>query len=121
MHRGTRVAAAACGLLYVGLVAQALVAGGQTRPAPHAADAAAKVLYKEKGCPFCHGENLQGTEKAPSLLGIGKRLSLAEITQQIEVGGGNMPAFADSFEPAELQAVAEMLSHQKSVKPHAAK
>lgn len=44
-------------------------------------------------CASCHGVDRRGIDRAPSLVGIGGRLSAQQIHQVIEHGRGFMPAF----------------------------
>jgi quinoprotein glucose dehydrogenase len=44
-------------------------------------------------CASCHGADRRGNDRAPSLVGIGGRLSAQQIHQVIEHGRGFMPAF----------------------------
>ena len=52
-----------------------------------------KSLY-QNNCATCHGVNREGAPPdIPSLIGIGKRRSRAEIIQFVKQGGGRMPSF----------------------------
>jgi len=63
---------------------------GPQRSADHGA-----AIYQVK-CSLCHGADLKGVAPGfPSLLGVTKRLSDAEITSQIRNGKGRMLAFPD--------------------------
>jgi quinoprotein glucose dehydrogenase len=44
-------------------------------------------------CASCHGDNLQGSASAPSLVGVSTRKSRDEIAQVIRQGTGRMPGF----------------------------
>ncbi len=55
-------------------------------------------------CASCHGLVLEGTDAAPELLGVGKRLGLAEIRRIIREGTGRMDGFA-FLAAVELRAV----------------
>jgi mono/diheme cytochrome c family protein len=70
--------------------------------APSAQSGAA--LFRDKGCAFCHGADLTGTKKAPSLAGINKDKAwpAARITTQILNGGQKMPPFRDSLDDSEI-------------------
>jgi len=53
----------------------------------------ARSLYVSQ-CGICHGERLAGSPPAfPSLIGVGARLSHAQIISTIGAGKGRMPAF----------------------------
>ena len=72
-----------------------------------------RVLFEEKGCGYCHGTEAQGTQKAPSLQGVGRRLHKDAIQKQIEEGGKEMPAFGDSLTPQEMKDLVEYLGAMK--------
>ncbi len=58
----------------------------------------AKAVYMSQ-CSVCHGRSLAGSPPAtPSLIGIGKRLSAAEITLILRTGKGRMPSFPNLYE-----------------------
>lgn len=92
-HLKTVIAGVALAVLLAVLPARALCA----EKSKTAVEAGA-ILFRDKGCTHCHGADLTGTKKAPSLAGIAKdRLwTPAKITGQILNGGQKMPAFADS-------------------------
>jgi mono/diheme cytochrome c family protein len=54
-------------------------------------------LFRDKGCPYCHGPSTEGTKKGPSLLNLRKIMKAPAITSQILNGGKKMPSFADSL------------------------
>lgn len=78
---------------------------GPPRPAP--------VLFHEAGCEQCHGADLAGTAKGPSLLTVGKVLKKDVIRQQIHDGGGEMPPFADALQPDEIDRLVDFLAAKK--------
>ncbi len=78
---------------------------GPPRPAP--------VLFHEAGCEQCHGANLAGTAKGPSLLTVGKVLKKEGIRQQIHDGGGEMPPFADALQTDEIDRLVDFLATKK--------
>ena len=45
-------------------------------------------------CAGCHGNDRHGKDRAPSLIDVGRRLSLGQISDVIENGRGFMPSFA---------------------------
>ena len=60
-------------------------------------------------CSSCHGPGRAGSPPAfPSLLGIGSRLSEAQIRKVIAEGGGRMPPFA-SLAPSSVDALVKFL------------
>jgi len=74
-----------------------------------AAEQAGAILFRDKGCSYCHGIGGVGGKKAPSLTDLRKdKLWLpAKITDQILNGGQKMPPFRDSLTDEE---VAELVS-----------
>src|ERR1700677_3139844 len=65
---------------------------------------AGAVLFRDKGCAFCHGASGAGSAKAPDLSGLrtDKLWPPAKITRQIMNGGQKMPPFADSLTDREI-------------------
>lgn len=60
-------------------------------------------------CASCHGNDRRGKDRAPSLVGVGNRLTDEQIRQVIERGRGFMPSFANLPEQ-EKQAVITYLT-----------
>jgi quinoprotein glucose dehydrogenase len=55
----------------------------------------ARGLYLNR-CGLCHGSNMAGSPpQFPSLIGVGNRLSRAEIAGRIRQGRGRMPSFSN--------------------------
>jgi mono/diheme cytochrome c family protein len=77
--------------------------------------ARAAILFKEKGCEHCHGVEGAGTERGPSLSTVGKRLSKAQIEQQLKDGGKQMPAFDDVLSHDEMKELVDYLVHKKKL------
>jgi quinoprotein glucose dehydrogenase len=72
----------------------------------------AKAIYLGQ-CAMCHGENRQGTPPgAPSLLGVGDRLSARQMASTIREGKGRMPGFA-SLSDEQIDALVEFLKTGK--------
>ena len=47
-------------------------------------------------CAVCHGEKMAGSPPAiPSLVGVGDRMSAADVAATIRNGKGRMPGFAN--------------------------
>jgi glucose dehydrogenase len=64
-------------------------------------------------CASCHGDHREGSPPAfPSLIGVDKRLSYAEIAAAIRQGKGRMPAFP-MVNDATLPALIHYLEHGK--------
>jgi mono/diheme cytochrome c family protein len=99
------------------LTAQA-VSGAKTQ----AAAQAGALLFREKGCPYCHGEGGIGTQKAPDLTGLykDKDWTSDKIIHQILNGGQKMPSFGDSVTDQEAaQLAAYLRSSHKPILPPA--
>ena len=70
----------------------------QTPPGP------ANPTYQQR-CALCHGDHLQGVAPMfPAILGVGKRLTTAQLTRLIQQGGKLMPPQPD-IEGKELAAL----------------
>ncbi len=85
-----------------------------------AAEEAGAILFRGKGCAHCHGDDLAGTKKGPSLANIDKdkQWTLERITYQILNGGQKMPPFADSVTDEEAaQLVAYLRAKHRPVLP----
>ncbi len=76
-----------------------------------AAEMAGAVLYRDKGCGFCHGAHLEGTKKAPALAEIRKQKNWTndKISTQILDGGTKMPPFRESLSDEEIQQLISFL------------
>ena len=72
---------------------------------------AGSVLYRDKGCGFCHGANLEGTKKAPALADIRKQKAWTseKIQAQVLDGGQKMPPFRESLSDEEIQQLIAFL------------
>jgi mono/diheme cytochrome c family protein len=86
----------------------------QTAQASSKSDRAlgAKVFH-EKGCEFCHGVDGIGTERAPDLSGVGRKLHPEQIQKQIHDGDTRMPAFGEALTSDEIQQLVAFLSAKK--------
>ena len=61
----------------------------------HATQNSPKALYLSQ-CAVCHGEKMAGSPPAiPSLVGVGDRMSAADVAATIRNGKGRMPGFAN--------------------------
>lgn len=73
----------------------------------------ARGLYVDR-CASCHGVNMAGSPpEFPSLLGISKRLSLAQISSTIQRGGKRMPNFSD-LSQEQLSALVQYVASGKN-------
>jgi mono/diheme cytochrome c family protein len=92
-----------------------LVYGSDTK----ANEMAGAVLFRDKGCGFCHGANLEGTRKAPALDQIRKQKAWTseKISAQILDGGAKMPPFRESLSDEEIQQLIAFLRAKKHPVP----
>lgn len=76
---------------------------------------AGAALFRDKGCTYCHGADLKGTKKAPSLDEIRKDKDWTpeKMTNQILNGGQKMPPFADSLSDDEIAQLVAFLRAKK--------
>jgi mono/diheme cytochrome c family protein len=83
------------------------------------AEMAGAVLYRDKGCGFCHGANLEGTKKAPALAEIRKQKAWTneKITSQILDGGTKMPPFRESLSDDQIQQLIAFLRSKNRPTP----
>src|SRR5215831_6968127 len=84
---------------------------------------AGAVLYRDKGCPQCHGAALEGNKKGPALAEIrnDKDWPPEKITKQIMDGGQKMPPFGESLTDQEIaQLVAFLRAKDRPAPPPAA-
>lgn len=70
---------------------------------------AGAVLFGKSGCPFCHGPAGMGTERAPSLRDVYKRLNDQQIRHQIHDGGQMMPPFGEALTEDEIAHLSAFL------------
>ncbi len=78
---------------------------------PDAADGA--NLFHAKGCEFCHAIGGYGGKRGPELSDVAGRMTRDQIVGRITNGGPNMPAYARSLTPAEVQALAAFLATRR--------
>lgn len=112
-------------ILLLAAVSMAVISAWMPERAVHALSrkkrAQAEILFREKGCEHCHGVDGVGTELGPSLNTVGKRLSKAQIEQQIKDGGKQMPAFGDVLTQDEMKDLVDYLVHKKKAPKEAPK
>jgi mono/diheme cytochrome c family protein len=76
------------------------------------------ILFRDKGCSYCHGAAAQGTHRAPSLDIVRKTWKPAQIHEQIMNGGQRMPSFSDSVSEDEVtQLIAYIRAKKRPVPP----
>ncbi len=86
------------------------------------AEKAGAVLFRDKGCTYCHGVGGVGTKKAPALTGLykDKTWTPEKITNQILNGGQKMPPFSDSVTDKDVtDLIAYLRAKNKPVPPPA--
>ncbi|HEX6616289.1 MAG TPA: c-type cytochrome, partial [Gemmatimonadales bacterium] len=77
-----------------------------------AADGAA--LFHQKGCEFCHMIDGYGGKRGPELSDVGNRMDADEIAARITNGGPNMPAYARTLTPEQVDALVAFLRSRRS-------
>jgi len=84
-----------------------------------AAEESGAILFRDKGCAYCHGVGGTGGKKGPNLADIrtDKLWPAENITKQILNGGQKMPPFADSLTDTEIQELVAYLRAKKRPMP----
>ena len=81
---------------------------------------AGAILFRDKGCTYCHGPAGAGTKKAPSLTELWKDKTWTpeKMTNQILNGGQKMPPFRESVTDEDVNnLIAYLRSKNKPVPP----
>ncbi len=107
-------------LLSLGLI---LTSAIPSSAAPQKGDAKnGAVLFRDKGCTYCHGPAGEGAKKGPSLTDVWKDKTLTDekISKQILNGGQKMPPFADSVSDDEVKDLIAWLRAKNKPTPPAA-
>ena len=73
--------------------------------------------FHDKGCLNCHLIGEEGGRRGPNLSRIGELLTTDEMVIRISNGGRNMPAFAGTLKPEELDALVAFLRTRKAAAP----
>ena len=106
------------GLLYVNANEMAWIVKLAERKMPDGDPTDGKTLY-ERNCAACHRSNLRGTPpEFPSLVGIGTRRNIDEISAIVREGGGRMPGYA-SLHGAARRAIVQYIVTGKSIQVRA--
>jgi len=78
--------------------------------APNTGENSPRAMYMSQ-CSICHGEKMTGSPPAmPSLIGVGERLTPAQIATAIKNGRGRMPGFPSLTEDQRAALVSFLLS-----------
>jgi quinoprotein glucose dehydrogenase len=93
----------------------------ETRPvaAAEQAGASGAEVYSAT-CSGCHGADRRGSERVPSLVGIGARRNATQMREVIDHGRGFMPSFA-TLPDGEKRAVIAYLRGESSPATHGGK
>jgi ubiquinol-cytochrome c reductase cytochrome b subunit len=67
-------------------------------------------LFHDKGCLNCHLIEDQGGRRGPDLSRVAERITRGEMVIRISNGGHNMPAFAGTLRPEELEQLVDFLA-----------
>ena len=109
-------------LLLSGLVALVAIPTQLSASSKNDAEKAGALLFRDKGCTYCHGVGGVGTKKAPALTGLHKDKAWTpeKITNQILNGGQKMPPFRDSVTDEDVtNLIAYLRAKNKPVPPPA--
>ena len=71
------------------------------------------ALFHARGCQYCHAIAGSGGHRGPDLTEVGARRSREELVLRIMNGGDNMPAFAASLSPEDLDALVAFLRSRR--------
>ena len=101
-----------CGLALV--VAAAIPGRDPARASSKESKAAGAVLFREKGCAYCHGAAGVAEDRGPDLSSIGRDWKREAIERQVLVGGGGMPSFREELNAEELPELLDYLQTQRA-------
>ena len=71
------------------------------------------AVFQNKNCRNCHALEGIGGHRGPDLTRVGTRLTRNQLIDQVSngtPGGGNMPAYGDQINAAEMEVLVEFLS-----------
>jgi ubiquinol-cytochrome c reductase cytochrome b subunit len=71
-------------------------------------------LFELRGCINCHSIQGYGGRRGPDLSEIGEKLPVEQMILRISNGASNMPAYASSLTPAEMDELVAFLQSRKS-------
>jgi mono/diheme cytochrome c family protein len=112
-----------CSFLLFGLIVLVAIPAPLSASQKNDREKAGAVLFRDKGCTYCHGIGGVGTTKAPALTSLykDKTWTPEKITNQILNGGQKMPPFRDSITDDEVtDLIAYLRAKNKPVPPPAA-
>ena len=69
------------------------------------------TVFAENGCAHCHVIAGAGGHKGPDLSGVGRRLKVPQMRQQIVDGSKQMPPFGEQLPQADLR---DLLAYLRS-------
>ncbi|MFL5613970.1 MAG: PQQ-binding-like beta-propeller repeat protein [Gemmatimonadaceae bacterium] len=85
-------------------------------PAPNADSRSGAIVYAAT-CASCHGADKRGRDRAPSLLGLGARVSASDVYRLLNNGRGFMPSFAALPDDEKRAVTAYLLGKDVSPPP----
>jgi ubiquinol-cytochrome c reductase cytochrome b subunit len=71
-------------------------------------------VFQNKSCRNCHALDHIGGTRGPDLTNVGTRLTRDQLINQISngtPGGGNMPAYGQQIDPAQMATLVTFLTH----------
>jgi len=78
--------------------------------APNTGENSPRAIYMSQ-CSICHGETMTGSPPAmPSLIGVGERVTPAQMATTIKNGKGRMPGFPNLTEDQSYAVISFLLS-----------
>jgi ubiquinol-cytochrome c reductase cytochrome b subunit len=71
-------------------------------------------LFREKGCEYCHAIEGHGGKRGPDLSDVRSRMAPDQLAARITNGSINMPAYARTLTPAQVNTLVAFLSTRGS-------
>ena len=94
------------------------IAAKSSVEAAKAADVwAGKEMFRNRACFACHGESGAGTQRAPSLIGIGAKFSAAQLTKVLRNPTARMQAGGMGAVTASDQDLNYLVTYLRNLKP----